>query len=70
MVMGRRKTERERPLFLLAGELPKSGDQHSPRCVLSHAVSGLLRGDRFPAGHRLAMCRRPVAAGIPGDAAA
>ena len=37
--------------------------------VLPHAAGRLLRGHRQPARHRLAVCRQPVAAAIPGCSA-
>ena len=37
--------------------------------VLPHAAGRLLRGHRQPAGHRLAVCRQPEPAAVPGRAA-
>ena len=37
-------------------------------CVFSHVAGGLLRGPRLATRHRLAVCRQPFAAGIPGRA--
>ena len=41
-----------------------------PGRLLPHALGRLLRGNRQPARHRLALCRQPEPAAVPGPSAA